>query len=66
MTFKAAAVRVQIQADLECLALVSESVYCVLFLTKSFIILDLLIQEWGQWLSENVAVPLVRLLRCNL
>lgn len=46
VTFKAAAaVWVQIQADLECLVLISESVYCVLLLDKSFIILDLLIQE---------------------
>jgi len=45
MTFKAAAVWLQIQADLEHFIFISQIVYFVLFLAKSFIILDFLIQE---------------------
>lgn len=60
MTLKAAAVWVLTQVDLECYVLIFGGLYCVLFLC--FIILSLSIQKYGQWLSENFAVPLVLLI----
>lgn len=61
-----ATVCIQILADLAWAVLVPESECRVLLLVKSVVILALLTQEKGQRLSDNVAVPLVGLSRCNL
>lgn len=61
VTFEAAALWIHIQADLERLVSISQRVRCVLFLTRSFMILDLL----GSKDSGYEEILLVGLLRCS-